>query len=404
MSTVNQDDFELAAAVRTTAKLRKGFYVVVLLIALDGQVSGAEEALGLDWYYALPAVGALELGGMVVLANADVRRRLGEHALLVRLLSAAIAGGAVVFNWLAHANHLEGGFYGGMSLLGYLVYLMNTANKRRDRLRAKGQLPPTPPAYGAAQWLRHPWLTRQARGLALADKNLDLYGSLAAARSQARADRQESAIAKAVAARVKKAAGPTLARIAVATYDMNEVAKRVARDADYDGLARLISADLTADKLAGEPAQKPAQKAAQRDDLDALVEVVTPAQPLRVEAVVGRPKRLVPAVLDGVWADFVSQHPSVYEPAQNGSREPVSEPVQESRTPRAVAAQSRPTSRRKGRLTVRVDSKVRLAQEYAALCKSLGRKPSGSELGKAAGVSRSTAKRWMSQQPGGEPS
>lgn len=403
MSTVNQDDLELAAAVRTTAKLRKGFYIVVLLIALGGQVSGATEALKMPWEVALPAVGALELGGMVVLANADVRRRLGEHAILVRLLSAAIALGAVSFNWLAHANHLEGGFYGGMSLLGYLVYLMNTANKRRDRLRAKGQLPPTPPAYGAVQWLRDPWLTRRARALALANQNLDLYGSLAAARSQARADRQEATIAKAVAARVKKAAGPTLARIAVATYDMNEVAKRVARDADYDGLARFISADLTADKLAGEPTQKPAREPAQQDSLAALVEVVTPTQPVRVEAVVGRPKRQVPAVLDGVWADLVSQHPSVYGAAQNGSREPAQRAVREPRPARAVAAQSRPTSRRTKRLTVSVDPKDRLAQEYVALRKSLGREPSGTELGKAAGVSRSTAKRWKSQN-GGEPS
>ncbi|MBM0255654.1 hypothetical protein [Micromonospora sp. 4G55] len=162
-------DADLARAVRQVAVLRTGFYVVVLLIALGGQVSGAMERLGMPWYVALPAVGALELGGVVVLANADVRRRLGEPAILSRVLSAGIATAAVAFNWLAHSNHLEGGFYAGMSLLGYLAWLMNTENQRRDRLRARQQLPPTTPAYEpVGHWLRHPWLTRRARSLAKA--------------------------------------------------------------------------------------------------------------------------------------------------------------------------------------------------------------------------------------------
>ena len=112
--TTNLDE-DLAAAVRYTARLRMGFYFVVLLVALAGQVTGAVERLHLPWYLALPAVGALELGGMVVLSNADVRRRLGERAIASRLLSAGIAAFAVTFNWLCHADHLLGGFFAGMS-------------------------------------------------------------------------------------------------------------------------------------------------------------------------------------------------------------------------------------------------------------------------------------------------
>ncbi|MFC8615418.1 hypothetical protein ACFT9M_03210 [Micromonospora purpureochromogenes] len=231
--------------MRHVAVLRTGFYVVVLLIALGGQVSGAMERLGMPWYVALPAVGALELGGVVVLANADVRRRLGEPAILSRVLSAGIAAAAVAFNWLAHSNHLEGGFYAGMSLLGYLVWLMNTENQRRDRLRARQQLPPTTPAYEpVGHWLRHPWLTRRARSLAKADPSLGLYGSLDAARAQIRAERRQAALSKVLHRKISRALDATTADIAVAVYDLDEIARRLAEQADYDGLTALIAADL----------------------------------------------------------------------------------------------------------------------------------------------------------------
>ena len=66
-------DADLARTLRHTSWMRQGFYVVVLLVALAGQVSGAVEALHIPIAAAMPAVGALELGGIVVLANADVR-------------------------------------------------------------------------------------------------------------------------------------------------------------------------------------------------------------------------------------------------------------------------------------------------------------------------------------------
>lgn len=238
-------DAELGKAVRRVAVLRAGFYVVVLLVALGGQVSGAMERLGMPWYVALPAVGALELGGVVVLANADVRRRLGEQAILSRVLSAGIATAAVAFNWLAHSNHLEGGFYAGMSLLGYLVWLMNAENQRRDRLRARQQLPPTTPAYEpVGHWLRHPWLTRRARSLAKADPGLGLYGSLDAAHAQIRAERRQAALSKVLHRKISRALDATTADIAMAVYDLDEIARRLAEQADYDGLTALIAADL----------------------------------------------------------------------------------------------------------------------------------------------------------------
>ncbi|MEV6927566.1 hypothetical protein AB0M46_24110 [Dactylosporangium sp. NPDC051485] len=249
-SAVVTVDAELEQAVRHAGYLRRGFYLVVLLVALAGQVSGAVTALHIPLLWAIPAVGALELGGVVVLANADVRRRLGEHAIGSRILSAAIAAGAVAFNWLAHQDHLLGGFFAGMSALGYLVWLTHAENSRRDRLRALGDLPPTTPAYEVVgHWLRHPWLTRRARSLAKADPDLGLYASLAAARTEIRTERRQAAIATVLHRKIRAAVDPTTADIAVAVFDLDIIADRLADGADYDGLTALIAHDLTPARL-----------------------------------------------------------------------------------------------------------------------------------------------------------
>ncbi|MGI5245765.1 hypothetical protein [Dactylosporangium sp. CA-139066] len=253
MSTpgINEYDADLQKTVRRTSYMRQFFYIVVLLVALAGQVSGAVEALGIPLIWAIPAVGALELGGIVVLANADVRRRLGEKATASRILSVAIAAFAVAFNWMAHDNKLMAGFFAGMSALGYLVWLMHTENQRRDRLRAKGDLPPTTPAYEVVgHWLRHPWMTLRAKNLAKADASLGLYTSLAAAKAEKRKEQRTAAIAKVLHRKIRAAVDPTTADIAVAVYDLDEIALRLADGADYDGLTSLIAADLAPARLA----------------------------------------------------------------------------------------------------------------------------------------------------------
>lgn len=254
--TPNLDD-DLAAAVRYTARLRTGFYFVVLLVALAGQVTGAVERLHLPWYVAAPAVGALELGGMVVLSNADVRRRLGERAVASRLLSAGIAAFAVAFNWMCHGDHLLGGFFAGMSALGYLVWLMSTENNRRDRLRAAGMLPPAAPLYGWWRWLRRPAQTAAARSLALA-RGLGLYASLEAVQAAKRAEqdaarqqRRQAAIADVLRRKVAASTDRQTAEIAVTVYDMDRIAAELAATADYAGLTAVIAGDLVPDRLLG---------------------------------------------------------------------------------------------------------------------------------------------------------
>ncbi|GGM28970.1 hypothetical protein GCM10011608_12100 [Micromonospora sonchi] len=242
-------DADLVNAVRRTAQMRMAFYVLVLLVALVGQVTGAVQTLGISVIVAVPAVAALELGGVVVMANADVRRRLGERAIAARILSAAIAAGAVAFNWIVHPDHLVGGFYAGMSALGYLVWLMHAGNQRRDRLRATGDLPPTPPAYEVfGHWIRHPVITSRSRAIAKAD-GLDLYESMTAARAAIARERRDAAIATVLHRKIRAAVDPTTADIAVRVYDLNEIATRLAATADYNELTALLAADLAPERI-----------------------------------------------------------------------------------------------------------------------------------------------------------
>jgi hypothetical protein len=251
-------DADLARAVARTARMRNGFYAVVLLVALGGQVTGATESLSMTVPVALLAVGALELGGMVVLANADVRRRLGERAIVSRLLSVGIAAGATGFNWLSHADHLRGGFFGGMSALGYLVWLMSTENARRDRLRATGDLPPTAPVYGWWRWTRHPVRTALARSLALS-RALDLYGSWDAALDVERAERatraerrRRAVVGRLLRRKIRKGKDRLAANIATAVYDLDQISGRLTDRADYTRLADLLAVDIHPDRVVGD--------------------------------------------------------------------------------------------------------------------------------------------------------
>jgi len=216
----------------------------------------------LHWWLpaAVAAVAAVELGGVVLSQHADERRRIGERAIAARLLSLAFAAGAVAVNWFGHATTSPGqaAFFAGMSAFGYAVWLIHSGARRRDQLRAVHKLPEVPPAYPLTQWLRHPWLTRRARGLALAGTSLGLYGSLNAARAQVRAERRQAAIARVLHRKIEASADATTAEIAVTVFDLDEIAHRLAAGADYDGLTRLLAVDLDPARLLGEEHTEPA--------------------------------------------------------------------------------------------------------------------------------------------------
>ncbi|WP_426502916.1 hypothetical protein ACPPVO_35470 [Dactylosporangium sp. McL0621] len=245
-----QLDGELARAVRHTALMRRLFYLAVLIVALYGTATGVAAAFHLPWWTAIGGVVALELGSVTFLSNADVRRRVGEHATTSRLLGAAIAAAAATCNVATHGSPLLGGFYALMSLLGFASWWLDVENKRRDRLRARGMLPPPTPRYELwGHWIRHPATTSQARRLAKAHPRLGLHGSLEAAVVLHRRHQRDTALAGALRTRIRAAAGRQLADIAVLTYDLDEVARRLRATADYDGLAGILSRELAVERL-----------------------------------------------------------------------------------------------------------------------------------------------------------
>lgn len=235
------------------------FYAVVLGIALTG--SGLVAVKWLNWtpLSAFLAVGAVELGAVALSIHADRRRQLGERAVFARLLSAAVAVGGVAINYFGHrADHLgQAVFFAGMSALGYLVWLVDSGARRRDHLRQTGNLPPTAPAYGAVQWMRHPGLTHRARQLALRDPALGLYGSLAAAADEVRDERADAALTEAIRLKMMQDRDPLTAEIAVGTYQPAVILRELRRRANYDPVVGFFAAAIempSADGAAVSPA------------------------------------------------------------------------------------------------------------------------------------------------------
>lgn len=296
------------------------FYLVVLGVSLTG--AGQSATGWLNWLpaFAFLAVAAVELGGVALSLHADRRRQLGERAIAARVLSAAIACGAVAVNYFGHISQPgQAAFFSGMSATGYAVYLIDSSARRRDALRESGQLPPAPPAYGPGNWVRHFFLTRRARALAMVnaearmaqEQRLAVPGappetrivaltglaSLEAARAAVRAERRSAAIATALRDRISQHVDPTMAEIAVHTYDLDEIAARLAKGADYDGLTAILAAELLPAKL-----HRPAD--ADGSDANPVRDVLMPApvvpltarllplvsaEPIAIEAGAGRP-------------------------------------------------------------------------------------------------------------------
>jgi hypothetical protein len=235
----------------SSTRINAGFYLVVLAIALTGAGQAATGWLG--WWppCAFAAVAAVELGGVALSVHADERRQLGERALPARLLSAAVATGAVLTNFFGHITHPgRAWFFAGMSALGYTVWIIQSGARRRDQLRATGKLQHTPPAYGMLCWLTHPVTTTRARHIALANPTLGTVDSLTAAHTEHQIQRQRAAIATVLHRKLRATVDPATADLATAVYDLDEIAERLRASADYPGLTALVAADLAPSNLA----------------------------------------------------------------------------------------------------------------------------------------------------------
>ncbi|GIH16119.1 hypothetical protein [Rugosimonospora africana] len=223
----------------------------------------------------LPFAVVVDLGGVVTAAFADARRRLGETALGWQVLSTASATGAVGINIVGHHDiPYLAVVFGGLGTFAYTVWLMHSAARRRDALRAAGKLAPTAPAYGIGQWWREPAVTRRARDLALQHR-YTVHESLTEARRRLREERRTAALAAQVETLIRsRHKDPTIATIAVTTLDIQAVATTLAAQSDIAGWARAIAVDL-----APPPVEKP-EPAVLPEDTD-VVPVEVPKDLLR---------------------------------------------------------------------------------------------------------------------------
>lgn len=161
------------------ARLAYGFYAVAAAGAVIGQTWVA--VTHVSWPAGVPAavrVAAvlpfalcLELLAMALAAMADERMRLGERAYGFRVFSAVVATVAVGILVAGHWPHLYwSAAFGVLSSSAYLLWLLHSAARRRDALRAAGKLADTAPDYGLWRRLRYPVWTARAAELARAGR------------------------------------------------------------------------------------------------------------------------------------------------------------------------------------------------------------------------------------------
>ncbi len=280
------------------ARLAYWFYAVAAAGAVIGQTWVA--VTHVPWPLGTPAVVrvvavlpfalCLELLAMALAAMADERMRLGERAYGFRIFSAMVATVAVGILVAGHWPHLywSGGF-GVLSSSAYLLWLLHSAARRRDALRAAGKLTGTAPDYGLWRRVRHPIWTALAAQLARqgrvhADgqwRPLELFESLRAAQSAIRDQKRRPAIARAVEQVVRADQRDSLmADIAVRTLDLDRLADQLAERVDYsawaDRLAPAVTAPLTTPPTDGDDSKAGATATAGQASVDNVARRLSP--------------------------------------------------------------------------------------------------------------------------------
>jgi len=101
-----------------------------------------------------PAFAVIELAGVTTSHQADLRRRLGEQGYSYRALSLLAAVVAAGFNLAGHwGDWFPAIGFTGLSVFAYCSWLMQSGARRRDTLRAAGQMARTAPVYGVLRWI-----------------------------------------------------------------------------------------------------------------------------------------------------------------------------------------------------------------------------------------------------------
>jgi hypothetical protein len=251
----------------TTAsdKLSVTFYGISALCAVVGSSMGIVSKVP-SWPEWIPEyaqyaasvvpVTVIELGGVVSAALGDVRRQKGESAYGYRILSATVAGAAVLWQLWSHDFEWYAWLFAGFTSFAYMLYLLSSGARRRDALRLRKQMLNVTPQYPLWMQIRHPQVVRLAKSLALSN-DLGIIESLAAAREELSTQKRRETIARALERAIKKAYKDSdAANIALATYDLEKLAAKIEGNADYEGWAEVISTNLAPRKVTTERAPR----------------------------------------------------------------------------------------------------------------------------------------------------
>jgi hypothetical protein len=252
----------------------------------------------------LPFAVCLELLAMALAAMADERMRLGERAYGFRAFSGVVAGVAVGIQVGGHwPDFYWSSVFGLLSASAYLLWLLHTAARRRDALRAAGKLADTAPNYGLWRRVRHPIWTARAAELAREGRTdphtgtwrpLDLFESLRAADVAHGDEKRRPAVARAVEQVVRADhRDPRLAEVTVRTLDLDRLAAELAARIDYTTWADRLAPAVTAppprhsgaDREPLAPATVDTPAVLQPEPAERREPVATPVQPS--EAVAG---------------------------------------------------------------------------------------------------------------------
>ncbi len=217
-----------------------------------------------------PFAIVIDLAGVVTSAFADTRRGLGEAAYGWRALSLFSVAVAVGINIAGHLDAIQYAVaFGFLGVLAYTIWLLHSAARRRDALRAAGKLAGTAPVYGPWQWITEFQATRLARQLALS-QGLGLYESLQAAREHLRIRTRNQAFANRIETLVRAMHNdPIRAEIAVTGMNLGDIAESTADLIDNNAWAAYIARDLNPPSHGDTSALLPAT---QETKSDALIE------------------------------------------------------------------------------------------------------------------------------------
>jgi hypothetical protein len=238
-----------------------GFYAWVSSLALVGSVIASGNWLHWDALFRIPICVALELGSIALAARADYRRIKGEKAYGYLALSALFAAVAIAVNLFGHEYVIAGVVFAGLSGSAYVIWLLNSGDRRRDAARLRGDMDEITPSYGILRRLRHPILTTEAKALAQADATLGLHGSIALARQnrqdaraaalQHRRDEQaDVAIEAWLRTYYTTRLGEETAALLVVTLPLRAMARYIRENADAQALAQLVLDQLDVDRVA----------------------------------------------------------------------------------------------------------------------------------------------------------